>query len=135
MSKIKKIILGTVCILILIVIIIVRQQLISEQNINQNNKKIISEIKIDNIDLSKIPDGKYTGVYDVGIASAKVTVTIKDKKIKDIILLNTKGEPAKVIPEKVVKAQNLQVDTVSGATVSSKVILKSIENALISGKS
>jgi uncharacterized protein with FMN-binding domain len=97
------------------------------------NKKIINEIKIENVDLSKIPNGKYTGFYDAGIASAKVIVTIKGKKIIDINLVNSKGKSAGVITEKVVKAQSLQVDTVSKATLCSKVILKSIDNAL--GKS
>ena len=72
------------------------------------------------------------------MSAAKVSVTVKDNKITDITLLNHKnerGKPAEVIPEKVLKAQSLQVDTISGATNSSKVILKAIENALMSGKS
>ena len=43
---------------------------------------------------------------------------------------NGQGTPAEVIPEKVVETQTLEVDIVSGATYSSKVILKAIENAL-----
>lgn len=38
------------------------------------------------------------------------------------------------IPDMVVNAQSLQVDTISGATNSSKTILKAMENALISGQ-
>jgi uncharacterized protein with FMN-binding domain len=135
MSNIKKIILGTVCVLILIVIIIAKQMLISEQNSEQKYKQIVSEVKIDNVDLSKIPDGEYTGSYDAVLIGAKVTVTVKDKQITDIILVNQTGKSAKAIPGKVVKAQSLKVDAVSGATASSTVILKSIENALILGKS
>ncbi|MBA7580983.1 hypothetical protein ES708_22882 [subsurface metagenome] len=40
------------------------------------------------------------------------------------------GAPAEMIASKVVEAQTLEVDVVSGATYSSKVILKAIENAL-----
>ena len=43
---------------------------------------------------------------------------------------NGQGFPAEIIPGKVVEAQSLEVDIVSGATYSSKVILKAIENAL-----
>jgi uncharacterized protein with FMN-binding domain len=44
--------------------------------------------------------------------------------------VNGQGKPAEVITEKVIETQSLQVDVVSGATYSSKVILKAIENAL-----
>lgn len=57
-------------------------------------------------------------------------VTVKDHKIVDILLLNhknNKGKIGEVINEKVLMAQSLQVDTVSGTTNSSKVILKAIE--------
>ncbi|OOM69983.1 FMN-binding domain protein [Clostridium puniceum] len=99
----------------------------------QNYKKTISNLKIDTIDISNIPDGKYTGVCDTKFVGSEVLVTVKDKKITDIKLVNHKnerGKPAEVILENVIKAQSLKVDTISGATNSSKVILKSIENAL-----
>ena len=102
-----------------------------------NYKKTIKEIKIENVDLSTISDGKYTGSCDASYIAAEVSVTVKDHKITDISLLkhkNERGKPAEVIPQKVVETQNLKVDTISGATNSSKVILKAIENALISGK-
>ena len=44
------------------------------------------------------------------------------------------GNKAETIVDDVVDKQTLDVDTVSGATVSSKVILKSIENALLKGE-
>ncbi|APM38920.1 FMN-binding protein [Clostridium kluyveri] len=133
MSNVKKIVLSAVCIVILVVGIIGGKYLISVQKY----KKAIEELKISNVDLSKVSDGKYTGSYDVGYVGAKVAVTVKNNKIVDITLLshkNERGKPAEVIPEKVVKAQSLQVDTISGATNSSKVILKAIENALESGE-
>ena len=102
----------------------------------QKYKETINEIKIGSVDLSKIPNGEYTGSLDAVYVGAKVAVTVKDNKISDIVLLdhkNGKGKPAEVITEKVLKAQNLQVDTISGATNSSKVILKCIEIALDSG--
>ena len=63
----------------------------------------------------------------------KRQVEIKDHKYQDIKLLehkNGRGKPAEIIPSKVVEAQSLNVDTVSGATMSSKVILQAIQNAL-----
>jgi len=133
-SNIKRIILGVGCVLIVAGVIFGGKYLISVQKY----KKITSELKIGSVDLSKISNGTYTGSCDALFVAATVSVIIKDHKITNIILLKHKterGKPAEVIPDKVVKAQSLQVDTISGATNSSKVILKSIENALDSGKS
>jgi uncharacterized protein with FMN-binding domain len=100
-------------------------------------KSIIKGITIDKVDLAKVKDGSYTGAYDAIFIAAKVDVTVKNNKIVDIKLLyhkNERGKRAEVIPERVVQAQSLQIDTVSGATNSSKVILKAIENALVIGE-
>ena len=130
MINIKKIVLIAVCIIVLIIGFYGTQLL--------NYKKTIKEIKIENVDLSTISDGKYTGSCDASYIASEVSVTVKDHKITDISLLkhkNERGKPAEVIPGKVVEAQSLKVDTISGATNSSKVILKAIENALETGKS
>lgn len=130
MINIKKIVLIAVCIIVLIIGFYGTQLL--------NYKKTIKEIKIENVDLSTISDGKYTGSCDASYIAAEVSVTVKDHKIIDISLLkhkNERGKPAEVILGKVVEAQSLKVDTISGATNSSKVILKAIENALETGKS
>ena len=130
----KDLALGVVCIMALTAVVFGGKYLISVQKY----KEVIKEIQIDNVDLSKISDGTYTGSSDAIYVGANVSVTVKDNKIVEIILLNHntgRGTSAEVIPEKVIKAQSLQVDTISGATNSSKVILKSIENALKSDKS
>lgn len=100
-------------------------------------QSIVKEISINNVDLSKVPDGSFTGSFDAIFVGAEVNVEVQNHKIVDIKLMkhkNEKGEGAEVIPGKVVQAQSLQVDAVSGATSSSKVILKATENALISGE-
>ena len=99
----------------------------------KNYRKQIDDIVISNVDLSKIDDGTYTGEYEVVWVGAEVKVTVKDNKIEGIELVkhkNGKGESAEIITSKVVEAQSLEVDAVTGATSSSKVILKAIENAL-----
>lgn len=133
-SSTKKIILGIVSVIILTAAIFGGKYLYS---VNKY-KKETSEMIIGSVDLSKVPDGKYTGACDVVYVGAEVSVTVKDNKIVDIILLKHKtgkGKPGEAVTAKVLKEQSLQVDTVAGATNSSKVILKSIENALNSSKS
>ncbi|EKQ55470.1 MULTISPECIES: FMN-binding protein [unclassified Clostridium] len=133
MLNVKRILLGAASLVVIAGIIFGGRYLISVINY----KKAIKELTINRVDLSKISDGKYTGSYDISLISAKVSVTVKDHKIENIDLLehkNERGKPAEVIPSMVVKAQSLQVDTISGATNSSKTILKAIENALESGQ-
>jgi uncharacterized protein with FMN-binding domain len=92
-------------------------------------------MEIAQINLSAIEDGIYIGSYFAFPVSAQVSVTVKDHVITAIELVkheNGQGAPAEVIPGKVIESQSLQVDSVSGATYSSRVILKAIENALLS---
>lgn len=99
----------------------------------ESNHEAINSTAVTDVDLSPIKDGVYTGSYSAFPISVKVEVTINDHSITKIELLefvNGQGSVAEVISEHVVKAQSLKVDTVSGATLSSKVILLAIQNAL-----
>lgn len=96
-------------------------------------QKQVEDINISEVDLSKVPDGTYTGSCEVIWVAAEVKVTVKDHRITEIELTkheNGKGKPAEIITDKVVEAQSLKVDVITGATSSSKVILKAIQNAL-----
>ncbi len=100
-------------------------------------QKEIAAMEIQDIDLSNVPDGTYEGAYDADLIQVKVAVEVKDHNITNIELLqheNGKGGPAEAVIPEVIETQSLQVDTVSGATNSSKVILKSIENAIEGAK-
>ena len=101
-------------------------------NLEKNLEKLAG-ITLVNVDLAMIEDGVYTGSYSSFPVAADVKVTVKNHRITGIDLVkhsNGQGAAAEVLPQKVVEAQSLSVDTVSGATYSSKVILKAIEAAL-----
>lgn len=90
-------------------------------------------ITVSEVELAGIADGIYSGSCAMFPVSAEVKVTVKDHVITAIELVSHnhgRGAAAEVIPDRVVEAQTLQVDVISGATYSSKVILKAIENAL-----
>ncbi|MBP1045721.1 FMN-binding protein [Enterococcus sp. BWM-S5] len=96
-------------------------------------KQIVADIVIEPVDLAQISDGVYSGEFDALLVGSKTKVTVKDNQIAAVDLIEHKtelGEKAEKIVDDVVKQQSLEVDVVSGATNSSKVILKSIENAL-----
>lgn len=91
------------------------------------------DLTVADVDLTNARDGTYTGTCEAFPVYAEVKVTVKGGRIDDIQLIkhrNGQGGAAEVIPSKVVEAQSVQVDTITGATSSSKVIRKAIENAL-----
>lgn len=99
-------------------------------------RKMMENLTIDQVDLAQVKDGTYEGAYDGGLVKAKVRVTVSGHRITDLTLLrhdNGLGRKAESIVKTVVEAQSLAVDTVSGATHSSKVVLKAIELALKQG--
>jgi uncharacterized protein with FMN-binding domain len=89
------------------------------------------------MDLTQIKDGSYSGECTTTLVSAKVKVDVADHKITDIKILEHKcgkGKKAEVITDSILKSQSLDVDTISGATLSSNVIRKAVFNALEQGK-
>lgn len=93
----------------------------------------IEAIRISEVDLSQVADGVYTGAEETVLVKVEVRVTVRNGRITAIDLLrheHGQGYGAEAVPGKVIAAQSLLVDTVSGATYSSKVILKAIANAL-----
>ncbi len=133
MSKKKKVILVMICSIALIGAVIGIKYLMDVKSY----KEELAAISIENLDLSEIEDGSYLGAYDATFIKVEIKVDVEDHKIIDIDLIeheNGKGQPAEAIIPKVLEVQSLQVDTVTGATNSSKVILKAIEIALGNGK-
>lgn len=86
--------------------------------------------------ISHVSDGTYTGVCDVGYIYARVSVTVSGGAITDIELLehrNERGKAGEGVIDEIRLEQRTDVDAVSGATNSSKVIKKAVENALEKG--
>lgn len=98
-----------------------------------NYQTAINSITISEVDLSEIRDGEYIGEYDAGFIYAKVKVTVNNHMITDVELLkhnHERGAKAEAIVENIVNEQKIDVDTISSATNSSKVIKKACLNAL-----
>lgn len=129
MKKSKKVLLAllSVALLFLIVGIFVIGNLTAQDAKN---------ISLSMPDLSDMQNGEYIGEYSIAPVFVKVEVSIYEHQITNITILQHDkglGTPAERIVNDVVDAQSLDIDAVSGATVSSKCILKAIENALETG--
>ncbi len=93
-------------------------------------------LDIESVDLSKIPDGTYTGKYDAYRFSTTVKVTVSQNRITDIQSIKTQDGRDSLIEdlrEMVLAEQTPDVDTVSSATASSNAYLKAVEIALKNG--
>ena len=100
-------------------------------------RQAVRETTFEDIDISDIPDGVYVGEYDVDFIYAKVEVTVQNGEITNINILehrHERGKTAEVITDSIVDEQKIDVDAISGATNSSTVIKKAVENALKSRK-
>jgi uncharacterized protein with FMN-binding domain len=87
-------------------------------------------------------DGVYHGLYEGGMYGWRYNecdVTVKDGRVTGIQLVGsidpgTENTDYKMLYDRVIKAQSLQVDTISGATLTSKAYLQCVENALLQAK-
>lgn len=91
------------------------------------------KLDIGAVDLDTVSDGEYVGVCQNKILFAVVKVKVQNHKITDVEVIEHKAsymEQAKQIAENVCGEQALDVDAISGATLTSNTVLKAIENAL-----
>lgn len=96
----------------------------------------ISGISVRTPDLSRVADGTWRGEWETSLIKAQVAVVVEKGRIEKIVLErheHGRGGAAASILDRVIKEQRLEVDAVAGATGSSKVILKAIEQALVNG--
>lgn len=131
MKKRTMVLIITLCILLLIGLAGKILLTVTTENLEK-----LRDIPLQTLELSATEDGVYTGSFAQFPLDVEVKVVVTGQRIVSIELLkhrNGQGEAAETIPSVVVREQSLQVDSVSGATYSSIVILKAIENAL-SGK-
>jgi uncharacterized protein with FMN-binding domain len=96
----------------------------------------IKSMNISYVDPATIPDGEYTGEFPFRQRYLyRVQVTVQSGRIVDIAVLEngTGNEYAEkglgVIP-RILREQSPDVDAVSGATVTSKALMKCVEKAL-----
>jgi uncharacterized protein with FMN-binding domain len=82
----------------------------------------------------KLTDGVYDGSYGSAPNKASVRVTVKDRAIADIQVVEHwawRGKGAEtIIVERIIASQSTDVDAVSGATNSSRVIMNAVQAAI-----
>jgi uncharacterized protein with FMN-binding domain len=97
----------------------------------------VTKIRHHEIDLCQISDGIYRGIVNFeDVWTVEVDVTIADCQIKGIELANedlSVLHKSEILIERVLRAQSVEIDAVSGATASSLILLSAIRDALQKG--
>jgi uncharacterized protein with FMN-binding domain len=94
-------------------------------------------LPINEIDLDRVEDGEYVGEANYGF-EYKVRVLIKNHQIEDIVILQNRDSFYAILAEgikfKIIRDQKINSDAITGATTTSKMLMKSIESAIVSSK-
>ena len=104
------------------------------QNLTLN---ALRRLPVENIPISSVMNGTYRGEANVGGFLYVLSVTVLDGKIASIDVVSNRNDPYAALADgtrrKVLEAQSLGVDMVTGASTTSKAFMLAIENALRKG--
>jgi len=97
----------------------------------------VKKLQINDVDMSKISDGVYTGSYHKGRWTYDVSVTIANHAMTAVTntnkSMNAQSSLNDKISAEILKKQSIKIDAVSGATVNTRAFQKAVETALKSG--
>ena len=94
----------------------------------------VRNMTINDVDPVGIVDGSYPGEFTCGNFTYVVMTTVERGRIRSIdVLPNRRGRSARkaeaIIP-RIIEAQTPNVEAVTGATTTSKALMKAVENSL-----
>ncbi len=107
--------------------------------LSSKERQEAASLPLNAVNFARLTDGAYHGAYAGGMFGWRVNecdVTVAKGKVTAIQLANGNDKGAgtfdyKMLYDEVIQAQSLQVDTVSGATLTTKAYLQCVENALL----
>lgn len=93
----------------------------------------IASVVYDDINMDLVANGTYIGETKVGPVFVKLEVTVQDKVINNIEIIEHQkglGGKAESIIEEIIAKNSYDVEAISGATVSSEAIKSAVNKAL-----
>ena len=98
----------------------------------------LEKLQINEVELADVQHGTYLGDFTFHGFTYEVKVIVLDHEITQIkVLKNIQddeyAQKAEGVIDNVLTEQSLKVDVITGATITSKALLKAIENALNKG--
>ncbi len=97
----------------------------------------IRDLSVHAVDLTRVPSGRHSASFDTPYKSYHVSVLVEAHVIRSVQVTPSDDFMAHfdrkglAVADLVVRKQRTDVDAVSGATVTSKAVLKAIEKALV----
>ena len=98
----------------------------------------LQRLQVSEVELANVQDGTFQGDFTFHGFTYEVELVVTDHEITQITVLRNieddeYAKKAEGVVDLVLKEQSLKVDVVTGATITSKALLKAIENALNKG--
>ena len=93
----------------------------------------LDDVELSAVNIASLEDGVYHGEADAGIIKVSLDVVVQSGEIQQIRLLehrNGKGGAGEGVLDTIVARQSTVVDTISGATYSSIILMAAVQNAL-----
>lgn len=131
----KKVKIGLIVVVSVIVLFVAFMAIKIETKMQKTREALDSQVNVE-IDMKQVADGIYKASSGGGMVQVELEVEVKDHKIVNINLLKHecgKGKPAESTIDEMVKNNTDDVDIVSGATASSKIIRNAVNKALQCG--
>lgn len=100
---------------------------------SENLVKEAQALPLANPQLTELVDGSQQGACQLGPVQVTVETQVEDGQLTNINIVehfNGLGGQAESIPQAILDQQSLEVETVSGATVSSLCIIQAVDNSL-----
>ena len=121
------------CVLIIIAAFVVAASTSGDVSGQEEQSGVTAE-PVEKVDLTDVPDGTYRGefnlkdevIYDVYVTIEAEQISRIEVDSEDLAFLK---KPAELI-ERVIQAQSVEVDAVTGASASSMILLRAIKDAL-----
>ncbi|MHB8107514.1 MAG: FMN-binding protein [Candidatus Cryosericum sp.] len=93
-------------------------------------KKAAAQVTIAPLDLTGVADGTYTGSAAIMHVKPEVSVTVAGERITSITYSNSVVSGAQPMVDRIIAAQSLDVDGITGATITTKAMLAAVSNAV-----
>lgn len=96
----------------------------------------LRRLPISGVTAQGVSDGTYIASYGNDVMFTTLAVTVRQGRIADIVIQEPRqglGKAGAQMVAVVLSAQSTGVDTVTGATATSKLLLKAVEQALAEG--
>ena len=96
---------------------------------------MVRQMEIQNVNINDLQDGEYIGSFSYSGFEYRVRTTVDAHRITDIEILQTRktkhAKLAEAVVIEIINRQTPNVDAVSGATTTSKALMKAVENSLV----